>query len=425
MALKRLFVTALLVRLALAVFFNVTELDRTLRLTKDGFVYTAAGSQIAEYYRSGGTTEWPQRVEGVINFLFYYIVGGIFFLTFDSLFMLRVMTCLAGAFTCVVIWRISRYITDGPTSMRAAQWAAWFPTQVYYSTLPVRDSFSTLAMCFIFLGLVAMSVNGKPRDIGALFVGLLLTAGFRTYMFVIVLVLIPFSWLVTVVFVKSRQASRLVKRAFLFLLVFAVVGAMAGIEKAFVTGKAAHLMSYESALDFANVARDRLNHGSGAMFARGDAPTIGREIVSTVQSIAVGLYFFVMSVNPGSLDSIRQWMAIPEVLIVMVMIPKLYRGVRRVWVYHRFSFMPLLIIAGAITFGYSGVTTNGGPMMRWRLQVANVYLIIGAIGYPSRYAIGNHSSQSRFPELWADGSAMQGRPISGAGSANQMHEKTE
>jgi len=406
-------------------FFDVTELDRTLRLTKDGFVYEAVGSEIADYFRSGGSTMWPQRVEGVINFLFYYIVGGIFFLTWDSLFALRLLTSLAGAFTCVVVWRTARYITDGPTSWRAALWTAWFPTQIYYSTLPVRDSLSTLAMCFIFLGLVAISVNGKPRDVGALFIGLLLTAGFRTYMFVVVSVLIPFAWVVTVVLVKSRETSRLIGRASLFLLLFVVVGSLAGIEEAFVTGKAAHLMSYESALDFANVARDRLNHGSGAMFAGGEAPTIGEDMLGSIESVVVGLYFFVVSVNPASLDSIRQWMAIPEVLIILVMIPKLYRGARRVWAHHRFSFMPLLIIAGAITFGYSGVTTNGGPMMRWRLQVVNVYIIIASIGYPRRYALDNRGAQMRFAQPWLDGNVIQQRPISSPYPANPLPRKTE
>ena len=88
-------------------------------------------------------------------------------------------------------------------------------------------------------------------------------------------------------------------------------------------------------------------------------------------------------------DSIRQWMALPEVLIVLYMIPKLYRGFRRIMRYHRFEFLAVLFVAAAITFAYSSVTTNAGPLMRWRLQVANVYIIMAAIGMSKQYSLPN------------------------------------
>jgi hypothetical protein len=33
-----------------------------------------------------------------------------------------------------------------------------------------------------------------------------------------------------------------------------------------------------------------------------------------------------------------------------------------------------------LTLGYSAATTNGGPLMRWRMQLIGIYLIMGATG---------------------------------------------
>jgi hypothetical protein len=86
---------------------------------------------------------------------------------------------------------------------------------------------------------------------------------------------------------------------------------------------------------------------------------------------------------------------VPEVLIVLSMIPKLYRGFWRIMRYHRFEFIAVLFVAVAITFAYSSVTTNAGPLMRWRLQVANVYIVMAAIGLSRNYAVQTRKCPQR------------------------------
>ena len=128
-----------------------------------------------------------------------------------------------------------------------------------------------------------------------------------------------------------------------------------------------------------------MNKGSGALYQSGDIPELGKEILDTVEGVVVGIYFFFVSVNPTEMDTIRQWMAIPEVGIVPYMIPKIVRGFKRILKHHRFECFSLLAVAIAITFAYSSATTNGGPLMRWRLQVVNVYILIAAIGWSRQY----------------------------------------
>lgn len=377
----RVFWIGLTLRLALATFLQITGVEKSLKLTKDAFLYDQTGKAIAEYYRTNGGTSWPARTTSVFNHFYEYFVGITYYFTDDSMFVVRVINVIAGSLVILATWRMARYITLPETAFRCGLWACFFPTQLYYSCLPVRDAHSTLAMTLIFLGMTAMTSSGKTRHVLALPVGLLLTAGFRTYVATVLVILIPIGWLATFLLVRSRGKSLFVGRVAVVAAIALALFGPTGAEKIFSIGKASQVTD----IDYWNSTRAKMNSGGGALYRDGDVPEIGDSIVGSVQGIAVGLYFFFVSVNPTEMSSVRQWMAIPEVLIVLYMIPKMYRGFRRVLKYHRFQFVSVLFVAAAITFGYSSVTTNAGPLMRWRLQVVNIYIVVAAIGFSRNY----------------------------------------
>ena len=288
----------------------------------------------------------------------------------------------------VLVWKTAKYITDDETARRAAIWSAMFPTQFYYSCLPVRDSLSTFAIVLVFLGMTAVTSKGKGKDVLALPIGLALTAGFRAYVFTVLAVMIPCCWIATAVLSRSKGKGRFIAKIVFLGVVAAVVGVKFGLDGAFSSGKAAYVMD----LDYWNMIRVKMNHGAGAVYGDGDIPRLGETIRDTVFGVITGLYFFFVSVDPTNIGSFRQAMAIPETLVVVYMMPSMWRGMRRVLKYHRFNCLPLLLIAGAITFGYSSVTTNGGPLMRWRLQVVNIYILIAAVGYSRAYLVDARES---------------------------------
>lgn len=395
----RVFWMGFMLRTGLVLTLQATGLERSLKLTKDAFLYDRVGKQIAEHYRTNGGTSWPSRVTGIMDHLYEHFVGVTYYLTDDSMLVVRLVNVLAGCLVILITWRMARYITDAETAYRCGVWACFFPTQFYYSCLPVRDAQSTLGMTLVFLGMTAVSASGKRTHIMALPIGLLLTAGYRTYVASVLAFLVPAGWLVAFLISRSRQKSRFIGRIALLGVIALGLAGPAGVEKMFSTGKAGQITNME----YWNSTRQKMNRGSGALYGDEEVPEIGKSIVDTVQGVAIGLYFFFVSVNPTELDSIRQWMALPEVLIVLYMIPKLYRGFRRIMRYHRFEFLAVLFVAAAITFAYSSVTTNAGPLMRWRLQVANVYIIMAAIGMSKQYSFdrqrGNPRERSKASEL--------------------------
>lgn len=386
----RVFWIGLGLRCGLVLTLQATGVERSLKLTKDAFLYDSVGKQIAEHYRTNGGTSWPGRVSGVLDHLYEHIVGLTYYFTDDSMLVVRLINVLAGCLVILATWRMARYVTDADTAYRCGLWACFFPTQFYYSCLPVRDAQSTLAMTLVFLGMTALTAGGKRTHVLALPLGILLTAGYRTYVATVLVFLVPAGLCAAILLARSQKKSKFLGRAALLGIIALGVAGPAGIEKLSSTGKAAQVMDME----YWNATRQKMNHGSGALYDGEDVPELGESIVATVQGVAIGLYFFFVSVNPTEMDSVRQWMAVPEVLIVLYMVPKLYRGFKRIMRHHRFEFIAVLFVAVAITFAYSSVTTNAGPLMRWRLQVANVYIVIAAIGLSRSYsAERRHGSQ--------------------------------
>lgn len=377
----RVFWIGLGLRFGLVLVLQATGLERTLKLTKDAFLYDSLGKQIAEHYRTNGGTSWPGRVSGVLDHLYEHFVGLTYYLTDDSMLVVRLCNSLAGCLVILVTWRMARYVTDANTAYRCGLWACFFPTQFYYSCLPVRDAHSTLAMTMVFLGMTALTSGGKRMHVLALPVGILLTAGYRTYVATVLIFLVPAGLFAAMILARSQKKTQFFGRAALLGVIALGIAGPAGIEKLSSTGKAAQVMD----MDYWNSTRQKMNRGSGALYGSDEVPEIGKSILTTVQGVAIGLYFFFVSINPTEMDSIRQWMAVPEVLIVIYMLPKFYRGFRRIMRYHRFEFIAVLFVAVAITFAYSSVTTNAGPLMRWRLQVANVYIVMAAIGLSRNY----------------------------------------
>lgn len=390
----RIFWIGLGLRVGLVLTLQATGLERTLKLTKDAFLYDRIGQQIAEHYRTNGGTRWPGRVTGVLDHLYEHFVGAVYYFTDDSMLVVRLINALAGCLVSLATWRMARYVTDADTAYRCGLWACFFPTQFYYSCLPVRDSHSTLAMTLVFLGMTALTAGGKRSHMLALPFGILMTAGYRTYVATVLLFLVPAGLLAAVLLARSQKKAQFLGRAALLGVLALGIAGPAGIEQLSSTGKATRVMD----MDYWNTTRQKMNRGSGALYGNDEVPELGESIVSTVQGVAIGLYFFFVSVNPTEMDSVRQWMAVPEVLIVLYMVPKIYRGFRRIMRYHRFEFIAVLFVAVAITFAYSSVTTNAGPLMRWRLQVANVYIVMAAIGLSKYYSFeGKRGAQKATP----------------------------
>ncbi len=376
-------VTAFAVRLILMLVIHFTGAERALKLTGDAFFYDEIGQQVARSWQLNNPAIWPERVKSVIDFGWEYTLGVVYYM-FGHVPLLAKMICVtAGTVTPYLYYRTSLMVTDNVRVSRIVLiLGVFFPTQVYYSTMLVRDSISTMAVALVFLGIATYVSRPREGWLLPLAAGLVLLAGLRSYVLAALLFAVPIGFVITAMVSSSRATSSRYRNSVAGLLIAVLlVGAVF-----WAPGMLDDLDMKFMDLDFMNKVRVKMNKGSGALFGSpNQVTTIGDNVTETIISIIVGLYFFFFSVNPLQIVSVRQLMAIPEAAMVVFGAIYTIRGARILWRERRDQLLPVLIPTFALTFGYSAVTTNGGPLMRWRTQLVGAYLILAATGWAFRH----------------------------------------
>ena len=366
------------IRLMLMLLIHISDADVSMSLTKDAFMYDRVGREIGEYYASGGITSWPSRVTGVVDFGWEHFIGIVYYIVGYNPLAIKFACVIAGSLVPWVHYRTAKIVTDDEKiSFTVLVLSVMFPTQIYYSALMVRDSVSALSVSLFFLGLAQYIRHTTFFWWVTFFSGFLILTALRSYLASLLAVIIPVSFLITALLAKGGRARAI---SGMLALLVAVVGVTV-----FAPELIGELDLQYTDVDYVNKVRNKMNSGSGAMFADGSVTEVGSGLVDTISSFAVGLYFFFFSVNPAQISSIRQIIALPEVFLVIVGTYFSVKGGWTLWKEKREIFLPLIIPTLVMTLGYSAATTNGGPLMRWRMQLLCVYLILAATGLISSY----------------------------------------
>lgn len=369
---------AFAIRLLLMLIIHFSEADASMNLTKDAFLYDSVGREIGEYYVSGGSTSWPARVTGFVDFGWEHFIGIVYYIIGYNPLAIKFTCVLAGALVPWVHYRTAIIVTDdAKIGLTVLILSTFFPTQVYYSALMVRDSVSALSVSLLFLGLAQYIRHTTFFWWITFFFGFFILTALRSYLASLLAIIIPVSFLITALVARGGRARAV---SGMFALILAVVGVVI-----FAPELVGELDLQYTDVQYVNKVRNKMNVGGGAMFADGSVTEVGSGLVETLSSFVVGLYFFFFSVNPTQISSIRQIMALPEVFLVALGTYYSFKGGWVLWQERREIFLPLIIPTLVMTLGYSAATTNGGPLMRWRMQLLCVYLILASTGVITSY----------------------------------------
>ena len=376
---KRFIATWLLaglaLRLVLMLVIHFTQIDKSLQLTKDGFLYDRVGVEMSEYLRTGNSMMWPARVTRVVDFGWEYYIGGVYYLFGHQPLLIKLSVVLAGVFVPLIHYRIALLATDDERVARLVLVLSMlFPTQVYYSTLMVRDAIATLGVSLIFLGITEYITRPLSRWLLHLVIGFTIMVLLRSYLAAILAITIPIGFLLAGLLGSgnSGRGRILVGGVLIAVFAFGVVS--------FSPGLIAEVDTQFADINYVNKVRRKLNQGSGAFYRSGNVTEVGTSVTESITSFVVGIYFFFFSINPSSLTSLRQIIAVPEVILVAVGALYSIRGGCVLWRERRYRFIVLMFPTAILTLGYSIATTNGGPLMRWRMQLVGIYLVLAATG---------------------------------------------
>ena len=363
--LRRLFRRGLLIRMALAVilYFFTDE----FLFAPDQNTYRLLGESLARYW-TGETVVYPARLLGGGPIGYVYIVAAFFWIGLGAL-AVQLLNCLVGAVTILIVFDLARRMTgNSAIALRSAMFAAYFPSLILWSALNIRDAWIIMLIALICRQALVLQDKVKLTSLVVLAAAIWSLIQFRNYVLLAVTVPMVLSFLV-------RGRSHLGRN-----VVLGMIGAVLVIyaDQAAGTGRRVRLLDLEELQSI----RYWNTHGAASQFEQADISTPGKALVF----LPKGLAFFLLAPFPWMLGSIRQILAVPEMLFFYSLIPSIVRGVRHLLRHHMGNALMVILVTGGLTVGYALGEGNAGTAYRHRAQLLSFYLIFAAVGIEARRA---------------------------------------
>lgn len=370
----RLCISAFITRLAIIILYVMTDAIERFQLSLDHLRYDREGVWAMNAMDFGDFAYKSWIDDGWFQF-----VGLIYFLLWPSPFLIQLINITLNTVTVIPLFLIVRRLTPDVRIQRFyAVLLAFFPSILFWSTLMLKDAAGILAVALIVHGVFVLRQKFSLYSLLALLAGLVIFIGTRTYLFIVIVMLMPAAFLLF-----PYGKNRLPWRAILLPALIGLVPMAIGYGY-FASGEFQRSLYFD--INYINHIRGSMATGSGAMFDDG-GHTWGRGILQDAWLAITTVFAVFVPVNPFDLANIRQIAALPFVLVMIYLILPLIRGVKEIWRLRRLT-APIMVIATGVLAVYVGGTSNTGALFRWTAQVMPYFLMaIAFAAFPRRSTV--------------------------------------
>lgn len=362
--LKPLVYRALFLRIAVAVVVHLVASEDLF--APDQRTYHTVGSWLANYW-SGETLVYPPKLLESTPKAYYYVVGVLYYVFGTAPLVPKLANCLVGALTVPLVHDLALRMTgQHPVALRAAAYAAYFPSLVLWSALNIRDSW--IILLIVLICRQALVVQKRVRIASLLFLSgaVFALVQFRPYILFAVTLPMLVSFL-------ARNRAHLARN-----IVLGMAAAVVVIYADRAAGSDRALRSLD--LEELHEIRYWNTVGAGSKFEQVDISTPGKALAF----LPKGLAFFLLAPFPWMLSTLRQILAVPEMLFFYTLLPHMARGVRHLLREHLGTSLMVVLLTAGLTFGYALGEGNAGTAYRHRAQLLSFYLIFAAVGVELR-----------------------------------------
>ncbi len=367
--LRKVFFTSWSIRLSLLLFVNMTGAIEKLGLSSDSLYYTRVGKIVANQM-ANGNFNWPRWIDNAwfqFNGLVFYLFGP------HPIYVQLFNITVASIMPIIVFHTLKKVFPDIRIARLTTLMVAFFPSFIYWSVLMLKDPISWLAVSLLVYGTVSVKIKFSVKYVISILIGLIIFLGVREYMLYISMMIVFLS----LVPLKGSTLGVFV-RWIAVILIMGFIAQLAGFGF-FAMDRIADSVYFD--LDYLNHARVKLSdHGSGRFFQNEEDAVWGQGWLNDLKSFSLAVYYSFLSLDITSLGSVRQLMALPEVLLFMNLFPNLVVGAKEIWRRHRNLALPLLGFGFGILVVYGSTTTNKGALFRWRMQALPYLLAIISYG---------------------------------------------
>jgi hypothetical protein len=368
--LLRLFVLAVLARIIVATIIYLGGMQEFFG--GDANTYHLFGESLnqswhGDVFHAGRYAQFIQSGAGAWGML--YLVAAVYEVLGANMFAIQLINASVGASTAIIVYKVSQILfANTRVSKLAALLVAFFPSLILWSAQALKDALIIMALAFCILS--TLKLMKKISVPYLLVLGICLSAllSLRFYIFYMMAAAVVGSF---VIGVKSTNAQGLLHR-FVAIALIGLVFTWFGVIR-FAT------VQFEKYGNLQMVNQSRMDQARNADsgFAK-DVDVQTTEGALTV--IPIGLVYLLFAPFPWQLATLRQSIALPEMIVWWAAFPLLVLGC---WyaVKHRLrEVSPVVLFTTMLTLAYSVFQGNVGTAYRQRSQLLVFYFIFVAVG---------------------------------------------
>ena len=309
-------------------------------------------------FSNSGATAW-----GML-----YVVAGVYEVVGENRFAIQLINASVGAAAAVAIYYSAQILFNNTRVSRvAALLVAFFPSLILWSSQALKDGLIILALALAILATLRLMEKITPGYVIVLALCLFALLSLRFYIFYMMSAAVIGSFIMGM---KTISAQSFIQR-FLAIAAIGLAFTWFGVLRSAGT----QLQRY-SDLKVIQMSRvDQANAGSG----------FGKDVdVSTTEgaltAIPIGLVYLLFAPFPWDMATLRQSMALPEMLVWWASFPLLVLGVWYALRHRLRQVAPIVIFTTMLTIAYSVFQGNVGTAYRQRSQLLIFYFIFVAVG---------------------------------------------
>lgn len=368
--LMRLFILAVLVRIGVASIIYLGNLQDFFG--GDANTYHLFGESLnqswhGDDYHGGRYSAFIQSGAGAWGML--YIVAAVYEVLGANMFAIQLINASVGASTAIVVYYVAQTLFNNVrVSKLAAILVAFFPSLILWSSQALKDGLIIMALALCILSTLRLMEKITVPYLVTLGVCLAALLSLRFYIFYMMAAAVAGSF---VIGLKSASAQSFIHR-FIAIGVIGLAFTWFGVIRFAAT-------QFEKYGNLQMVQMSRMDQARNAESGFGkDVDVQTTEGALTV--IPLGLLYLLFAPFPWQLASLRQSIALPEMIVWWAAFPLLVLG----WWYavkHRLrQVAPIVLFTTMLTLAYAVFQGNVGTAYRQRSQLLVFYFIFVAVG---------------------------------------------
>jgi len=297
-----------------------------------------------------------------------YIVAIVYELIGRNMFAIQLINASVGSVTAIVVFHTAKHLfNNSRVSQVACLLVCFFPSLVLWSAQALKDAIIVFVLALAILCTLQLLQKMSARNVIILTICLLALLTLRFYTFYMMAAAVGGSFFIGA---KSLSAQSFLGR-------FVAVGVVGLAFTWFgIVGYAGNQIEKYGNLEMVQTSRKDLARSESGFMKDVDVQTTE----GALTAIPVGCLYLLFAPFPWQMASLRQSIALPEMIIWWLAFPLLVLGLWYGVKQRLREVSPIIIFTTMLTLAYSLVQGNVGTAYRQRSQMLVFYFIFVAVG---------------------------------------------